>query len=53
MEHTGYIRIERKKIPFYLKDKKVHLIPDNPFASLMPGNIKEKEIVKGTTTDNR
>ena len=23
MEHTGYIRIERKKIPFYLKDKKV------------------------------
>ena len=39
MEHTGYIRIERKKIPFYLKDKKVHLIPDNPFASLMPGNI--------------
>ena len=45
--------MKEKKIPFYLKDKKVHLIPDNPFASLMPGNIKEKEIVKGTTTDNR
>lgn len=53
MEHTGHIRIDRKVIPYHLKDKKVHLIPNNTYACLKPGEIREKEVIKGATTGNR
>lgn len=53
MEHTGHVRIERKIVPYHLKDKKVNLIPNNTYASLLPGDVKEKEVIKGVTTGNR
>lgn len=53
MEQTGHVRIERKKVPYYLKDAKVHLIPNNRYATLLPSEVKEKEILKGVTTGNR
>lgn len=53
MEHTGHVQIDRKIIPYHLKDKKVHLIPNNTYAALLPGEVKEKEIIKGVTTGNR
>ena len=53
MEHTGHIRIDRKVIPYHLKDKTVHLIPNNAYACLIPGDVREKEVIKGVTTGNR
>lgn len=53
MEHTGHIRIDRKVIPYHLKDKTVHLIPNNTYACLIPGDVREKEVIKGVTTGNR
>lgn len=53
MEHTGHIRIDRKVIPYHLKDKRVHLIPNNAYACLRPGEIREKEVINGVTTGNR
>ena len=53
MEHTGHVRIERKIVPYHLKDKKVNLIPNNTYASLLPGDVKENEVIKGVTTGNR
>lgn len=46
MEHTGHVRIERKIVPYHLKDKKVNLIPNNTYASLLPGDVKENEVIK-------
>lgn len=46
MEHTGHIRIDRKVIPYHLKDKTVHLIPNNTYACLIPGDVREKEVIK-------
>jgi hypothetical protein len=53
LEHTGHVRIERKIIPYHLKDFKVNLIPNNTYAALLPSDIKEKEMIKGFTTGNR
>lgn len=53
MEHTGHIRIDRKVIPYHLKDKTVHLIPNNAYACLIPGDVREKEVIKGVTTGKR
>lgn len=53
MEHTGHIRIDRKVIPYHLKDETVHLIPNNTYACLIPGDVREKEVIKGVTTGNR
>jgi hypothetical protein len=50
LEHTGRVRIERKIVPYHLKDYKVNLIPNNTYASLLPSDVKEKEMIKGVTT---
>lgn len=53
MEHTGYIKINRKNVPYHLIDDKVTLIPYDTYSALLPSEIKEKEILKGITTGNR
>lgn len=53
MEHTGHIQIGRKKVPYHLIDKKVHLIPNSTYTALIPGEINEKEVIRGVTTGNR
>ena len=55
MEHTGHVKINRKDIPYHLKDDKVALIPHNINRGITfwPSPIEERDMLRGITTGNR
>lgn len=55
MTVSGYVKIERKMVPFHMVDDVVTLIPMpyNSCIALFPQDVKEKELIRGVTTDNR